>query len=411
MARAKDAPTKVGGQIDPYVQTTMQRGRQQAESRLLAAMQEKGVTERATMAERGAGERAALQAQVQREGMAAEAELSDRRAAEDEIGRREDLEYRRINDEANRAIQKAIADQNIELRKAEMAQDLESAEKAMDLQMDLALIDVAHKMREGKATRNMLETMTKTFRGQEIIKQKKITNYVNAKNETDQVKNIHSQAVIDVGNRLRDDPRMRLDLPEKKVSLEKLEEERTKTFAAIQDQIALKQSKVELMDFLPENKHRIVKQLSEEDLSMMDIRTAWSVIEGALPVLDERVKEAEDADNELAAGFYRKRRLRLNNIKANMQSLLDDRTSITNQQNVTVGSVSRDALHPILGLNMGTEINELIESGVGYDAMPDILSGTMDAYPPFDVPGLKTKGGQRFLEGINTLLTKQGDIE
>jgi len=408
MPRGKET-IRTGGQIDPYVQRSIQQSKQQAESRLVAAMQEAGATSRTAMQESGASERAGIQAATQRASMAAQAEQADKRAAEDERARREDREYQRINAEANRKLQKAIADQNIELRKAEMAQDLKASENATDLQMDLALIDVAHKMREGKATRNMLETMTKTFKDQETVKQKKITNYVNAKNETDQTKNIHSKMVTDVGNRLRDDPRMQLDLKKgMPLDVEKLEVERTKSFEAIQDQIALKQSKIILEDCFPDNIHRIDKQLSQEDLSMMDIRTTWSVIEGAIPILSEQIKEAEDEGNELAVGFYKRRRLRLNNIKVSLQGLINSDIPIKNQPNQTVGSVVRDALGPILNLNQGAEINELIESGIDFDAMPDILSGSMEAYAPFDDPGLKTKAGRGFLVGINNLLMNQG---
>ncbi len=37
-------------------------------------------------------------------------------------------------------------------------------------------------------------------------------------------------------------------------------------------------------------------------------------------------------------------------------------------------------------------------TGVGIGDMSDMLSEGTDPYPPFVVPGLKTKGGQRFLE-------------
>jgi len=412
MPRGKDAPTQVGGEISPYVQTSLQRGKQQAESRLVAAMQETGATQRTAMTERGAGERAALQAQTQRAGMAAQQESEDKRAAADEQGRREDREYQRINADANRMLQKAIADQNIELRRAEMAQDLEAAGKASDLQLDLAIIDIAHKMREGKATRNMMHSMFKTMKGQEEIKQKSITTYVNAKNEYDQAKNIHSQAVTDVGNRLRDDPRMQLDPTEKKMGEKKLQDlKRVNPFDAIQAQIMLQQSKVELEDFLPENIHKIEKQLSEEDLTFMDIRTAWSVIDGALPVLGERVTEAEDVENKEDANYWKGHRLRLNSIKVAIQGLLSNTTSITAQRNITVGSVARDALGPMLGLSMGAEVNELIESGIDIGDIYNQWSEGTEPYSPFDVPGLKTKAGQRFLGEINNLLMNQGDIE
>ena len=222
---------------------------------------------------------------------------------------------------------------------------------------------------------------------------------------------MHSQAVTDVGNRLRDDPRMRLDLPEKGASLEKLKVERTKSFEAIQDQILLKQSKVELVNLLPENIHKTVKQLSEEDLTMMDIRTAWSVMDGSISVIDMRVKEAEDEENEFRTTFWRRKRLQLNNMKVSLQGLLDDETKIGTQENVTVGSVTRDALGSVLNLNMGAEINELMDTGMGIGDLPDILSEGADPYPPFVVPGLKTKGGQRFLIGINSMLMNQGEVE
>jgi len=90
MARAKDAPTQTGGEISPYVQTSLQRGKQQAENRLVAAMQETGATQRTAMAEQGATERAGMQAATQRAGMAAQTASADKRAAEDERARRED---------------------------------------------------------------------------------------------------------------------------------------------------------------------------------------------------------------------------------------------------------------------------------------------------------------------------------
>ena len=94
MPRGKDAPGITGGQIDPYVASTMQQNKQQSENRLLTAMQEKGATERA-----GITASAQLGAQKMRsdtaiQTQAAQSEADDRRAAEAERGSREDNEYK-----------------------------------------------------------------------------------------------------------------------------------------------------------------------------------------------------------------------------------------------------------------------------------------------------------------------------
>ena len=59
MPRGKDAPTEVGGQISPYVQSSMQQNKQLAENRLTTAMQQSGATQRTGMQEAGASGRAA----------------------------------------------------------------------------------------------------------------------------------------------------------------------------------------------------------------------------------------------------------------------------------------------------------------------------------------------------------------
>lgn len=412
MARAKDAPAQVGGQIDPYVQRSMQQSKQQAQNRLLAATQEAGATRRAAKQESGAMMRSGMQIGAQAVSQAAQEEAADRRAAEREQGRREDRKYQEVNAEANRSLQREITNLNIQLRKDEMAQDLESAEKTVDLQIDLATIDVAHKAREGKGTRNMIQSLFATNKEQEAIKQKKITNFINSKNEYDRAINVHSQTGTAVGDRLRDDPKMRLDIPKKGVkSLEEIEKLKSKPFAAIQDQISLSQSKVELESLFPENIHKVDKQLSQEDLTMVDIRKTWSVVKGAIPVISERIKEAEDDENKLVAGYWRGQRRQLNNILVSVQGLMNSDTPLKNRPNATVGSMVSEALGPMLGLGMGAEVNEFIKSGMSYEGISDLGSKSWEPYGSVDVPGLKTDRAKRFLVGINSILTNQEDIE
>lgn len=77
MPRGKDAPTRTGGKIDPYVQRSILQSRQLAESRLLAAMREAKATSRTAMTEAGATSRTAMQ----ETGAMRRAELGERGAA------------------------------------------------------------------------------------------------------------------------------------------------------------------------------------------------------------------------------------------------------------------------------------------------------------------------------------------
>ena len=126
MARAKDAPTRVGGQIDPYVQRYIMQSKQLAESRLVAAMQETGATTRTGMQETGATERAGIQAQTQRGVAAAQTASEDRRAAEDERSKREDRKFTVTMQDASQEFQAKQAELNREQQRAIISGDRKS---------------------------------------------------------------------------------------------------------------------------------------------------------------------------------------------------------------------------------------------------------------------------------------------
>jgi len=78
MARGKDAPAITGGQIDPYVAGTLQRGKEMKQSRLLAAMKEKGATERAGIASSTQLQTAGIQQETSLKMQAAQSASDDR---------------------------------------------------------------------------------------------------------------------------------------------------------------------------------------------------------------------------------------------------------------------------------------------------------------------------------------------
>ncbi|KKK55520.1 hypothetical protein LCGC14_3073720, partial [marine sediment metagenome] len=93
MPRGQDAPIRAGGQVDPYIQQSLIQGKQQANSRLIAAMQEAGATKRAEVASATQIKTTASQGRTQRDIAAGQQEGADNRAAQAERGRRADQEF------------------------------------------------------------------------------------------------------------------------------------------------------------------------------------------------------------------------------------------------------------------------------------------------------------------------------
>ena len=105
MPRGKDAPTRTGGQIDPYVQRSIQQSKQLSENRLVTAMQESGATGRAQIAAGATASRGDSSLAVAREQSASQAALADKQSAEDERARREDRKYTQTMTEASQKFQ------------------------------------------------------------------------------------------------------------------------------------------------------------------------------------------------------------------------------------------------------------------------------------------------------------------
>ena len=77
-------------------------------------------------------------------------------------------------------------------------------------------------------------------------------------------------------------------------------------------------------------------------------------------------------------------------------------------QEQTIGFVTRAALGPMLGLDMGNKVDQLLNSGVDYEQMFDTFTGSLEPYAPLDVPGLETSDAQNFLSSLNTMIESRG---
>lgn len=411
MARAKDAPTVTGGMIDPYVERTLARRGEAAENRLLTAMQGASAMARQRLAGEQAMEQERLRGEQALHQQAVMAASEDRRTASAEAARRDEMEYRRVNDEANRMLEKQIADAQLKLQKAQMANELEDAERSRKLAFDLERIKVARDIRLGEQQRNTILSMTKMAAQQETSRQKALTEFISSKQRTDQILGVHDRTKLNVVSRLEDDPELRLDPALKHTDeYKQMQLKEVDPFASLQKQMSIEGSKVRVSDLFPENSYVLENEIRKRRVDAEDLRTAWGVLDGMEAVLDEKVADAKNANNKADENYWRWARLRVNNMKTTLSTLTTKEEKVDDEDR-TIGFIARTGLGPILGIDMGNQVNRALETGIDYTNMLDAFTGAMEPYAPLDVPGLETKDAQSFLTDLNAMITGRGQMQ
>lgn len=383
MARAKDAPTDVGGRIDPYVQTTMQRGRQQAESRLVAAMQEKGATERTAMSERGAGERAALQAQTQRAGMAAQAESEDKRAAEDERARREDRKFATTMAEASRDFQAKQAELDREQQKAIIAGDRKYKDKIEKRREALRRFNIELSMDAAERNTNAMLSIIKGSLKRETSMEKAKTVLEEEATQFDKDKDVYNKTRERVAGAIEGDKRMDLPVGESAWGLYKREmapkgvgeilspistglrgiyragkaikEERIGDTAdpmgVLQDQISKYGGNISVEEMAPGNISKIEDQIQKGDIKTEDINKTLGVIEGMLEAVKAR-RTAVDKDSK-EFDFWQDTHLDISQMRDSLEGLVNSKKKIAGSETETVGARVQYALGTVHGSSLG----------------------------------------------------------
>jgi hypothetical protein len=392
MPRAKDAPTVTGGMIDPYVERTLARRGEAAENRLLTAMQGASAMARQRLAGEQAMEQERLRGEQALHQQAVAAALEDRRAAAAEAARRDEMAYRRVNDEANRMLEKQLADSQLKFQKAQMANNLAEAEKARKMAMDLERIKVYRDIRLGEQQRNATLTMIKMAARQETSRQTILTEFIDSEQRVDQALGVHDRTKINVVRNLRDDPELAV-IPGR----------RPEPFSALQKQFTLEGSKVKADELMPENVHMLKDKIRKREIDAEDLRTAWSVLDGMEDTLDEKIKDAVSGNDRAMEHFWKWTRLRISNMKTGLSTLTTNEEQVEGEER-TVGFVARTGLGPILGTDTGNQVKRARENGIDYTNMLEAFSGAMEPYERYDVPGIETKEVRSFLDDLNIML-------
>ena len=363
MPRGKDAPTQVGGEISPYVQTSLQRGKQQAESRLVAAMQETGTTTRTAMAERGAGERAALQAGTQRAGMAAQAESDDKRAAEDERARREDRKFAVTMQEATRDFQAKQAELDRDQQNAIIAGDRKAKGEIEKRREALRRFNIELGMDAAERNTNAMLSIIKGSLKRETSMEKAKTVLEEGATRFDTDKDVYNKTREKVTEAVEFDKRM--DLPARKpraafrgagagmtfVLPEESKERLADPMAVLQDQIAKYGGNISVEEMSPGKINSIENQIQEGKIKTEDINKTLGALEGMLSAVDEKRRAvAKDSDE---FDFWQDTHLNISQMRDDLEGLANSKKKIVGSETETVGARVQYALGTVQDSSLG----------------------------------------------------------
>ena len=422
MARGQDAPAKVGGGIDPYVQSSMQQSKQQSGNRLIAAMQEKGATERAGIA---------ASAQVQTEGMrnqtslqmqAAQSATDDKRAAEAERGRREDNEVTERLSEANQLFETkrdALRREHELLLNQNM---MTEAEKVRQQSRELALIDMEMERDAADRTANTSLSIAKMMIKGDAEKEKVITTLVNEDKKAIQNQGSHAKVIEDSTRRIKLDKRM--DLPTKgkyavKVSPSLgsmgwgtpgagtlIPNTQADPMGVMQDQLIKYNPNLEVANLNMNNIHKLEQQLVDKKVRPEDIRSALGVIISMRDILTEK---ALGTTNKEESNFWRKQLILTEDAEEALISLKDSKRLTKDSKTETVSFAVRSALGAVYpGLSLGGKVNELRKTGMDWDNVIKEMTKGREPYTPLGVTPDMSPFAVDFRTQVNSIFQRKG---
>jgi len=384
MPRAKDAPAQTGGQINPYVTSTMQMNKQMSENRVLTAMKEAGATERAGIASSTQLKSQQMQGQQQIQAQAAQSAADDKRAAEAERGRREDMKFTEAMQESNQVFTAKQAELAKEHGMAMVKGDRAYAEKVRDKQEALRRFEIEKQTAAQERSTNAILSVLKGGMQRESSKEKALTVLSQEAEKFDKDKEVYERTKTRVTEKASSD--RRLDLPIKGEYTVKavrpmgiggipqagprelVSGTQADPMGVLQDQLNNYQVKISVEDLAPENINKLEDSILNGTISAEEIRSTLGVLEGMKDVLKQRRKDNPLKTDEAAYDFWNNSYQTVIDMRNAVEGLAKSQKKIEGQEKETVGSRVQYALGVIRDTSLGgraARLRELTQGDFG----------------------------------------------
>ena len=386
----------VGGQIDPYVQRSMQQSKQQAQNRLISAMQEKGAAERTAMTERGAGKRASLQAQTQRESTAAQTASDDKRAAEAERARRDDQKFAKTMQEASQEFQTKQAELDRNQQQAILSGDRKYKDEIEKRRESLRRFNIELNMDANERNSNAMLSIIKGSLKKETSMEKAKTILEEEATRFDKDKDVYNKTKEKVTEDVSFDKRM--DLPARKPrpafrgagagmtyalpteSKEKLAD----PMGVLQAQIDKYGGNTSIEEMTPANISKIEDQIQKGDIKTEDVNKTLGAIEGMLEAVNTKRTSVDKKSEEF--DFWHDAHLNIAQMRDSLEGLANSKKKIAGSETETVGARVQYALGTVRDSSLGgraARMRDLV--GGDYQAVFEEMTKSVQVPKLYDI--------------------------
>lgn len=404
MARGTDAPISAGGQIDPYVQSSLAQSKAQSGNRLISAMQQGAASQRQKTAGKQAtaarGEEQVANLQQQ----AAEMEQRDKQAAAAERGSRLDRDHNlRLQEESQ-----AFATRQGELRRdAELADRAHDEKRSDKLRRELKASEDLEDLKYRQEARNNLNSMMTMMKGmsqQETAREKTKSALVESNEKFEKDSQVFDDLVTNTAQSIKDDTRMDLPIEGKfkdkailagapmgftsgfTTTKVRVPGTQVNPVAVMQTQLERNRIPFSAEVLAPGNIHELEGMIKADTVTAVDLRNTIGVLDAM--VVDVTIRE-DSAEKGEAKSYWKGQRIAFQDMKRSIIDLRRVKKPIANNQNETVGKRVVSALEPtdpLYSPSVGAWTRELKEqNGVNYDSWIDAMSQAIEPLGELDI--------------------------
>lgn len=393
-----------GGQINPYVQQSLQQNKQLAENRLLTAVQQSGETQRTAMRERGATQRTAMQTGAQRAMQAAQIASEDRRAAETERARREDREYARTQSQMAREFQAKQAELDREQQLAIQEKDFGRQREIEQRREALRRFNIEMSLDSQERNTNAMLSIIKGSLKRESSMEKAKTVLYEESEKFNRDKDVYQKVKARVVENADFDKRM--DLPVRgemetkavpagvpggfssgfmQVRTGKIKPgTQADPMGVLQDQINKSGGNISTEELSPEKIKMLEDQIQQDKIKSEDINRTLGAIEGMVDVLDKRRKSFGKKTEEF--DFWNKTYLTVTQMRDNLEGLSKSTKKIANSDTETVGARVQYALGTVYDSSLGGQVSKLRKMvGDDFNAVFDEMTKPIQVPKPYGI--------------------------
>lgn len=349
-----------GGQLDPYVQESLGRGRATAENRLATAMREKGAGERQRSSEQASATQQGVQVGANAYQAAAQQAQQDKRAAEAEKARREEMELRQAEMEITETFHNdslALQREQLELTKQGLEYDKELSEKQMVYDDLLA----SEQMAQSSKLLNGMLSITRVGQNNEARTEKAKTAIHGMKKKYQQSLDMYDISKDAAANFINNDRTMELSpgyvgvtktgISSVPVGEEMREEgEVANPFKTLQKATSLNKSNINVASLVGQVEGATLeKQIADGEVDPTDITGFMAAVEPMITVLDEKIASAElgiGKQKKEELKIWRDYRGKIAQMKSTIKNLSYSDTKIQGSDTETVGARVRSGLAP-----------------------------------------------------------------